>query len=684
MSRGRLLRLAMLGRLLTWQGWMDAPDSPLAKAWGTLVRALSAEQARPGSLEQFQQVLPRLPLPAIEETLQTFIASVDPLLDDDGRAEIRCAADKFRGSPAAARLQARLEERRARHENWLTDYWERYAYLIDRRSLLYSTGYAVDAVNLARPGVSQHQRAALLIVALLDFRRRLAQGRFRPQRVRGVVPLCMEQLRSCFATVRLPGLDADTIERFDDQSCIAVLANGHFFEVEVVVDQGRRDISYAELLAVLTQIHRVASALEPGPPIAALTFEQRDVWSQVREEMIQGGGRNADNLDRIERALFVVVLDDAAPESLTQLARTTLCGTGANRWLDKSMHLVVFANGRIGGLMEHSRGDGEAVTLLLEHMLLDERRTANLFDEPPTSPLSPPRRLEFDVPPNSALSRALSSAVANAHNLIDDVDVCAEKLSSAGAAVIKAADCSPDSFVQLALQLAYARLHPDRGPCLTYQTATTRLFARGRTECLRSTSAHSVAFVAAMTDPGCDAARRTRLLRAAVETHRAYRLQAMRGRGCDRHLFGLLVEALQTGEDVELFRTRAWNLSFELATSQSPIRQTAAWRPESSSRGVGFLPISPTGYGVSYAFVGDEGVHLFVSTSRTCDQTCAQKFCDAVGEAMGDMLAAVTGRSIIETRSHGGGSSSKGGMGQCRQHTAGQRENRDKHRCGTK
>ncbi|MCQ4365325.1 choline/carnitine O-acyltransferase [Mycobacterium gordonae] len=642
MRPGRL-REVLLRRLLLWQGWLDAPDSQLARAWGALVRALSVERGGPGCIDQFQQVLPHLPLPTVEQTLQTFVASVGPVLDDAGRAEVHRAADEFRCSPVAHRLQLRLDERRAGQENWLAEYWERYAYFIDRRSLLYSSGYAVDAATLPRPGLSQHQRAAMICVAMLDFRRRLAEGHIRPQRVHGLVPLCMKQAHAIWATVRLPGVDVDTIKRFEDQRCIVVLAHGHFFEVEVVVDRGRRDISYAELLATLTEIDQVATALEHGPPIAALTFEERTVWSLVRKGMIDGGGANADNLDRIERALFVVVLDEAEPESLTELGRATLCGSGVDRWLDKSMHLVVFANGRMGGLMEHSRGDGEAVTLLLEHVLQYERRMATTFDDPPASPPVSPRHLEFEVAPGSALATALEAAVTNAHSLLADVDIYATELSAAGAAVIKAADCSPDSFVQLALQLAYARLHPERGPCLTYQTATTRLFAGGRTECLRSTSAQSVAFVTAMMDPSSEGPRLRRLLHAAIDSHRGYRLRAMRGLGCDRHLLGLCVEALQAGEDIELFRTQAWQLSFELATSQSPIRQTASWQPESSSRGVGFLPTSPTGYGVSYAFVGDAGVHVFVSTSRACDETSAQRFCAAVGEALRDMMAAATG-----------------------------------------
>ncbi|AXN42599.1 Choline/Carnitine o-acyltransferase [Mycobacterium marinum] len=641
------LRMELLRRLLTWQGWMDAPSSRRTKAWGAAVRALSPNQSGPGALDRFEQVLPRLPLPSIEETLQTFIASVDPLLDATGRAEVRAAADQFRGSDTAAYLQARLETRRALHENWLAEYWEHYAYLIDRRSLLYSTGYTVDSPTMARLGVSQLQQAAMTTVALLDIRRRLAAGQVAPQRIQGVVPLCMKQLRNCYSTVRLPGIDVDTIERFDDQRAIVVLVNGHFFEVEVIFDEGRRDISYPQLLAALEEIQQVATALPPGPPIPALTLEQRDVWSRVRAGLIRDGGVNADSLDRIERALLVVILDDAEPEGLTELGRTSLCGTGANRWLDKSMNLVVFANGRTGGIMEHSRGDGEAMMLLWEERLLYERRFASAFDQKPTPPPSPPRRLVFEVTPT--LDRAISAAVANARTLIDDVDVYADDLGAAGAAAIKAARCSPDAFIQLALQLAYGRLHPDRGPCLTYETATTRLFAAGRTECLRSATAQSRAFVLAMMDPTCTGARRARLLRAAASAHRANRLQAMRGRGCDRHLLGLFIEALREGKDVALFGTDAWSLPFELATSQSPVRQTAAWRPESSSRGVGFLPITQTGYGVSYAFVGDDDVYLFVSASNGCDQTSAQRFCDAVGAAMRDMLRVLSGHAELAT-----------------------------------
>lgn len=632
----------LLGKLLTWQGWMDAPESRRARMWGAAVTALSAERHGPGSVEQFQPVLPRLPVPKIDDTLRIFTASVDPLLDAAGRAELRSAVDIFRASDVVARLQARLQERHATQENWLADYWERYAYLIDRRSLIHSVGYALDAATLPRTGVSQLQRAAMMGTALLALRRRIADGGIRPQRVRGVVPLCMKQLRSCFATVRLPGDDVDTIRRFDDQRCIIVLVDGHLFEVEVLFDDGTRDISYAELLAVLTEIRRLAAAREPAPPIAALTLQQRDVWARVRAEIVEGGGRNADNLDRIERALFILVLDDEAPEGMSALGRAMLCGNGANRWLDKGMEVVVFRNGRMGGLMEHSRGDGEAVTLLLEEMLLHEGSHVSLFAESPLPAAVPLRHLDFEVAPGSPLGAALQSAAATAKRLIADVEVSAGELAI-GAGAIKAQHCSPDSFLQLAFQLAYARLHPERKPCLAYQTATTRLFAAGRTECLRSASAESIAFVESMADPEACGERRRRLLRAALDAHRAYRMSAMRGRGCDRHLFGLLVEAMLSGADVELFRTTAWNLPFELSTSQSPVRQTAAWRPETSSRGVGFLPLSQTGYGVSYAFVGDERTYLLVSASAACPDTSAQRFRDAVDRAVRDMLAVASG-----------------------------------------
>lgn len=58
---------------------------------------------------------------------------------------------------------------------------------------------------------------------------------------------------------------------------------------------------------------------------------------------------------------MVVVLDDASPSTPTELGRALIAGTGADRWFDKSITCVAFANGRIGLNCEHSWADAPVI-----------------------------------------------------------------------------------------------------------------------------------------------------------------------------------------------------------------------------------------------------------------------------------------------------------------------------------
>jgi hypothetical protein len=60
------------------------------------------------------------------------------------------------------------------------------------------------------------------------------------------------------------------------------------------------------------------------------------------------------------------------------------------------------------------------------------------------------------------------------------------------------AKVAPDTYVQLALQLTWARLYPTPTP--TYETATGRLFRHGRTETCRTLSEESETFARAFDD----------------------------------------------------------------------------------------------------------------------------------------------------------------------------------------
>jgi carnitine O-acetyltransferase len=79
--------------------------------------------------------------------------------------------------------------------------------------------------------------------------------------------------------------------------------------------------------------------------VGVLSTENRKIWSAHRESLSKNKG-NASCLRTIDNALFIVCLDDAAPDNLAELCNNYLCGTYnlqsgvqigtcTNRWYDK-------------------------------------------------------------------------------------------------------------------------------------------------------------------------------------------------------------------------------------------------------------------------------------------------------------------------------------------------------------
>lgn len=87
--------------------------------------------------------------------------------------------------------------------------------------------------------------------------------------------------------------------------------------------------------------------------LAALTAGERTHWAQARRNFFNKGV-NKISLDTIEKAAFVVALDDvpyefdpADPTKLDNYAKNLLHGKGYDRWFDKSFTLCIGNNGRV-------------------------------------------------------------------------------------------------------------------------------------------------------------------------------------------------------------------------------------------------------------------------------------------------------------------------------------------------
>src|SRR3989338_1045120 len=110
---------------------------------------------------------------------------------------------------------------------------------------------------------------------------------------------------------------------------------------------------------------------------------------------------------------------------------------------------------------------------------------------------------------------------------------------------------SPDSFFQMAMQLAYYR---DQGTFTsTYETASTRAFFHGRTEAIRPLSVASIAWVKSMSDIHATVEKRVQVLRLAMKSHLTYIKFSSNGKGWDRHFMGLKLIALENNLPLPAF-----------------------------------------------------------------------------------------------------------------------------------
>ena len=167
----------------------------------------------------------------------------------------------------------------------------------------------------------------------------------------------------------------------------------------------------------------------------------------------------------------------------------------------------------------------------------------------------------------------------------------------------------------------------------TYETGHTRAFYHGRTDTVRSLSAESVAFCEAMIGAATPAEERRALLRAACAAHGEQVQRVLTGEGIDRHLLGLYIAAYLKGAEPmpALFTDRAYKLSggggnYRLSTSN------VGYTPLFG----GFAPMTADGYGCCYAML--EGrMNVCITTWRSCKDTSATAFRDALAKALVDM-----------------------------------------------
>uniref|UniRef100_A0A8C7IMP3 carnitine O-palmitoyltransferase n=1 Tax=Oncorhynchus kisutch TaxID=8019 RepID=A0A8C7IMP3_ONCKI len=610
--------------LLSWHGWMYAHHGTVS--WRTLqvlVKIFSGR--RNPQLYSFQTSLPHLPLPSVKDTINRYLESAHPLMDDEQYLRMEGLAKDFEKG-LGPKLQWYLKLKSWWATNYVSDWWEEYIYLRGRGPIMVNSNYYAMDFLYVFPTSLQAARAGNAIHAIMLYRRMLDRAQIKPLMLQNTIPMCSAQYERMFNTSRIPGVDTDTIQHIQDSRHIVVYHRGRYFKVPMFYDG-----KVLSPRAVEQQMERIlADPSEPQPGeecLAALTAGDRVPWAEAREAYLRQG-RNQQALDTVEKAAFFVTLDDTEQRykaedpvrSLDSYAKSLLHGKCYDRWFDKSFNLIVFRNGTMGLNAEHSWADAPIIGHLWEHVLSMDPVKLGYTEEGhckgnPHPSLPGPQRLQWNIPCQTAIASSLMVAKA----LADDVDSHIIPFNCFGKGLIKKCRTSPDAFIQIALQLAHFR---DKGRfCLTYEASMTRMFREGRTETVRSCTVETCAFARSMVE---DNPLRLKLLKEAATRHQQLYRLAMTGGGIDRHLFCLYVVSKYLGED-SAFLKEVLSEPWRLSTSQTPLQQVElfdlARHPEYVSSGGGFGPVADDGYGVSYIILGENLINFHISSKHSSPET---------------------------------------------------------------
>uniref|UniRef100_A0A1W7RAU9 Carnitine O-acetyltransferase n=1 Tax=Hadrurus spadix TaxID=141984 RepID=A0A1W7RAU9_9SCOR len=557
-----------------------------------------------GPMTAHQNDLPRQPVAPLRQTMDKYLKGVRSLLTQDEFQNTEKLVQDFTiPGGLGEKLHSVLIERYNQLDNWIEDWWLETDFLCSRSPL---TTYANPGMIMTSENFKsvedQIRYSANVLAAALEYRKLVQDHQLEPDRLRGQ-PMDMTQYFKIFSTCRLPGKECDHLVHYgeddDPPKHIIVARNNRFFRLNVFDDDGN-PLTKNQLLQQLQFV--VLQSQTEAPPVGVLTTNYREVWADVYNRLCEDE-TNRTNVETLQKALFILSLDKSVPktnqdERLRGLHNTIHgCSSSlnsGNRWMDKSFHIVVSENGFLGMIMEHSPVEAHPLTRLSDY-ILDKCKEPEEEITPHNRFVPDPIELRFNL--NDQLLHDIEKAKVNVDKCCHDADLACLWFSEYGVKFLKSKGISTDSYIQMALQLAFYRLHGLRG--VLYEVATQHNFLYGRMEIVHSTSPEAVDFCKAMMSNNSSTKEKRALLQRALKTHKSDVNEALNGNGMDCLMVGLKKAAIESGMGVpDIFQDIGFEsyTKYRLVSSQAPTKN-----PVYPSYG----PLQSDGYGIPYTVYPD-------------------------------------------------------------------------------
>uniref|UniRef100_A0A0K0F2F2 Carnitine O-palmitoyltransferase 2, mitochondrial (inferred by orthology to a human protein) n=1 Tax=Strongyloides venezuelensis TaxID=75913 RepID=A0A0K0F2F2_STRVS len=576
---------------------------------------------------KYQKSLPRLPIPKLENTIRRYLCAAEAVLPELEYKDLYQLTKEFEHSEAQELHKLLVEHDKAnKHTSYISEPWFDM-YLSSRLPcpvnfnpfMMYSPDKDTDQNN-------QLTRATNFVISYGRIKKALDNGcldpevffmkpgvkdsglynflvKVSPESISWYIgylfkayALDMSQYKNLFGSTRIPEIGKDKIFHSNKSNFFVVARGGNFYKVQLFDDSGNilpPQVIHSSIGKILENTLEVPNDCAVG----SLTCADRDTWARVRKNL-EKSPISANSLHLIDSSLFLLCLDDLKTTDHQRLIQSLLIGdNGSNRWFDKCFSCIVDKNGQTSINFEHSWGDGVAVLRLMNESKKDVEEnkfvTSNDIIDPSIDPNKYIKKLEFSLTDED--KETIKNVQRQHLTLIDKLEFGTVEYHSMNKNLLKKCKVSPDSIMQLAIQLAYYKTYKQFVP--TYESSSTAAFLKGRTECVRSATLQTKEAVLAINQGKSNILQ---LIRNASAVHYNLCKEAAMGQGVDRHLLGLKIMAEKYNKPIPEF--------YENDTVKYMNHYVLSTSTLSSDTIIfgGFGPVVPDGFGIGYNVTADK------------------------------------------------------------------------------
>ena len=533
-------------------------DDETASSNSNILPASTRATTIRASCEEPPKRMSPLPIPDLEDTLQMFADSRRAIGSSEELEELDRVVEEFKET--GLKLQESLRMNPYSRQQFYDD----NIHLERREALQDHATFFIGHLTDGAPEHSQSERAAIITVAALDFKKRYENNTLEQHTLNGI-NLDMETLQWLFHSVVEPGADLDTAQKYPSTNNVVVMRKGHFFEINVAEDD-----DYAALKGIFDKI--IKATEDEIMPLSVLSSKSRNEWADWRSQLKMVPD-NESTLYAIESSAFILCLDDSSPKTPSERWTSILLNDRhlTNRWLDKMVQFTVATNGVSALVGANTKLDGLSVRQLSEYITDEIFRTPSSSIVSASSTTSTLRELKW-AEAFSVLAQAVRAQTNRNLAQYKIIGSSREFYNELSRSYLGAKGLRSKGTVLMAILMAVRLFYGHFEP--VWETITLAKYAQARIDWLQTLTPDIAAWVEKALEYQQQGASDVKQLGSGLKYAAFSHVQSVRrvadGHGFVEPLYSLLgiATAEKDKELPSLFESAAWKFSDRHATTK--------------------------------------------------------------------------------------------------------------------